>query len=343
MTLTANNIFDTLNQLKAGLTQREEIEQSSCIVFQDGKAMTFNDEVFCHAPSPFPSEVIGAIPGLSMLTMLQELGNQPMTVSSHDRTLIFRSRSERIGLTFKPVALRIPEDEPKVWQPLPSDFSDALRAVLPCVDKDQSNYDGAYVHLHPDYFEACNNSHAVRYPIAIGIRNPCLVSGKGLKSVVKLNPVEFSATEGWLHFRNAASTTIACRCDNATEYVSLDKVFDTSEGHRVTFPLGVAAAAHKARLIQKSSFSPFDEDEVLVELRRGSLRLVGEGSRGWYSHEFKANYDGPDRSFSICPEFLAQIVSRVSGCEMTISADSLRIQTANFTYVVAIGCAVEAA
>jgi len=44
MKINRQEFLDSLEMVKAGLSPREFIEQSSCFAFKEGEVLTFNDE-----------------------------------------------------------------------------------------------------------------------------------------------------------------------------------------------------------------------------------------------------------------------------------------------------------
>jgi hypothetical protein len=330
MRVNRADLLQVLESVQPGLTVRDVIEQSSCFAFQNGSVHSFNDEIYCQRASPLNIE--GAVQAVPLLNILRRLSEDELDIQLTDGELILRGKRRRAGIrTQAEVALPIEKVEQATdWKKLHEDFSDAIYVAQQCVGKDESNYAATCIHVHPKYVEACDDHQAVRYKLKTRVSEAALIRGASIKHIVSLDMTEFAETETWIHFRNPTGLILSCRRD-LQAFDPLDDILKV-EGEPLTLPKGLAEAAEKAEIF--SSENP-DENEVLVDIRPGRLKVKGQGVSGWY-HEFKKlKYSGEPLSFSIGPRLLVEIVKRYSEC--TITQTKLKVDTGKFVYVVALG------
>ena len=334
MRINRSELLNSLESVQPGLTMRDVVEQSSCFAFQDGMVMTFNDEIACRRSSPL--KINGAVQAIPLLAILRKLPEEEIDVELQGDELVIRGKGRKAGInTQAEVALPIEKvEEADDWQPLHEDFSDAIGVVQQCVDKDQSNYAGSCIHIHPKYIEACDNSQAIRYKIRTKVKEPMLVRGASIKHMAGLGMTEFCETETWIHFRNPDGLIFSCRRDNQG-YESLDETL-ACEGEPLTLPKGLADAAERAEVYSSENA---DENEVTVEISPKRLRVIGDGVSGWYTENKKIKYKGPPISFRIGPKLLVELVKRYNDC--FIAPDRLKVDSAKFVYVVALGSTVD--
>lgn len=323
-------LLTVLESIQAGLTLKEVVQQSSCFAFQDGMVMTFNDEVACRRKSPL--KINGAVQAAPLLAILRKMPEDELDISLDGDELVIRGKGRKSGIATQAEVLLPMEkvEEADDWKPLHEDFSDAIFVTQQCVDKDDSNYAGSCIHIHPKYIEACDNSQAIRYKLKTKVKEPFLVRGKSIQHMVGLGMTEFCETETWIHFRNPDGLIYSCRRD-PQPYESLDDVLN-STGEPLTIPKGIADAADRAEVYSAENA---DENEVTVEIKPGRIRIIGDGISGWFTEIKKLKYRGPKISFRVGPKLLVELVKRYNDC--FISPDRLKVDTGKFIYVVALG------
>lgn len=330
MQINRSELLSTLEALQPGLTLKEVVEQSSCFAFQDGMVMTYNDEIACRMASPL--KINGAVPAMPLLNVLRGLPEEEVDINLEGNLLVIRGKGRKSGIrTQAEVTLAIEKAEiGDEWKKVHEDFSDAISVAKLCVDKDQSNYAGSCIHIHRKYVEACDNSQAIRYRLKTGVQEPILVRGSSIKHIDSLGMTEFCETEAWIHFRNPSGLIFSCRRD-PQPYESLDTVLEM-EGEPLTLPKGLGEAAKRCETFSAENA---DENEVLVIIEPGRMRIQGDGASGWFKEVKKIKYAGEPLSFRVGPSLLVELVKRYNDCH--IAPDRLKVDTGKFVYVVALG------
>lgn len=331
MKVNREKFLNVLEMVKAGLSPREFIEQSSCFVFQNGVVMTFNDEVACRMESGV--DITGAVQAASLLAILEKIDDPDLKIRENEKgELEFRGKSKGFGIT-KDAEIFLPIDRvetPEKWRPLPKEFTEAIGHVHHCVSTDESKFLLTCVHVHPEYIEACDNLQMMRCSVNTGIKNSVLIRGTSIGHITSLGMDQVALTKSWIHFRNQAGLVLSCR-RYRENYPSLDSII-SSKGAPFVIPKGLAEASDRAAV-----FAEDKSGDALVHicLSQGKLRISGEGLSGWYKEVKSAAYDGPRLDFLISPGLLKLISERWSDAE--ISDEKLKISGGGWTYVTVLG------
>lgn len=331
MKINRENFLNNLNMVKAGLSPREFVEQSSCFAFSEGMVMTFNDEIACRMKVDFP--VTGAVQASSLLEILEKLDDPFLKVRENEKgELEFRGEKKAFGVT-KDAEIFLPIGQvemPEKWHSLTPDFVEAIGLVQHCVSLDESRFTLTCIHITPDHIEACDNIQILRAKVKTGLKNPILVRGASIGAIASLGMNEVATTKSWIHFRNEAGLIFSCR-RYAETYPNLDPLLEC-EGHPFVLPKGLVEASDRAAVfaVDKSG------DPLLsVSIVKGKVRVVGEGLTGWYKEIKKLAYDGPPLEFLIMPSLLRHISEQYSDAH--ISEDRLKVVGGKWEYVTVLG------
>lgn len=316
-----------LQSVAPGLAVRENIEQSTCFVFTEGFVFTFNDVVSCRIPLPLGDDFAGAVAAKPLLTLLEKLPDDELTISIADKELSIVGSLREAGIRIEQEIILDPSlvDQPEEWVNLPDEFCDAVTMVSTCAANDDSAFIRMCVHFHEKYLEACDNFQACRFKIKLGL-GEFLVRRSSLKHVPALGVNEAGITDAWLHMRNPSGLVISCRRD-VDEYPPLARIFDV-EGSPATLPGGLAEAVGRAEIFSAMNA---DDNKVLIELRSNKIRIKGIGPLGWLRETKKFTYSGPPMEFLIDPRLLVEIGKRQNEC--IIATDKIKVDGGKWQYV----------
>lgn len=320
-------LLRVLESVSPGLSSREMIEQSSCYVFVDGQVYTFNDEVACYRKSPLRIE--GAVKAKPLVELLSQLKEDDVLIEQTDGELLVRGKGRRkAGIRMEEkVRLSIEVLEtPEKWRRLPPEFSEAITLVHSCASTDADQFTLTCVHIHPRYVEACDRFQIARYPLKTGVTEEILVRATSIKRICGFDMTEVSETPSWIHFRNPAGLTIACR-RYLDDYQKLD-AFITADGTTpVELPGGLAEVVAKAEIFSGENAAG---NLVRVDLRSDRIIITGEGASGWFKEMKQVNFDGEPISFLISPKLLLEITRKSERCG--VSNERLFVDGGSFVY-----------
>lgn len=325
MRLKRETFLHNLLRVSPGLATREILEQSASFVFKDGRIHTFNDEILCVAD--YDCGFDGAVHAAPLVTLLNKMSEDELDISPNaEGLMVAGKRSRAVVRMHNEILLPIDSvDEPDSWAELNSEFSDALEVVQGSASKDDLHFNLTCIHLSSKYVEACDGYQMTRYNLDTGLEKDCLIKRDSAKSIVGLGMSHVSEGKNWIHFR-ADKITISCR-RWVQDYIDLDELMDF-QGRKTTLPGGLAEAVDKAEIFSTDNAS---ENQVLVRIKDGKLRLKGEGAHGWYEEMKKIEYSGEPIQFMVPPKLLIEITKRTNDCEVT--AERLKIDAGKFTFV----------
>ena len=276
----------------------------------------------------------GAVQAEPLLGILRKLTEESINVTNQDEEFIIEGKRRKAGIRMENEIL-LPVDrieQPEDWKDLPEDFNDAVQIVIQCAGDDESQFRLTCVHLTPTHIEASDNFQVSRYSLDTGIKEPALVRRDSIKHIIELGMTQFCETESWIHFRNPANLTLSCRryADEAGGFPDLSPILDF-KGEPTTLPAGLVDAVEKAEVFSQENT---EENQVIIQLKPGKLRIRGEGNFGWFTETKSLKYKGGALSFRISPKLLVDLVGRHNECEIT--SDRLKVDGGDFIYVTSL-------
>ena len=316
-----------LQSVMPGLANKEILEQSSCLVFHEGRVYTFNDEVACSRDSFIPME--GAVKATELVALLNKLTEDEIEVGLSDSYFRVKVGRKRSKIRMEAEVL-LPVDQievPESWRPLPESFNDAVQLVCPCAATDASEWDLTNVHLTPAFMEATDRNHLARYYLDTGMKKEILVQADSLKKILGLDMSEVSETRNWIHFRNSAGLVMSLR-RHLHDYPDLEILVDMEGTEKINLPGGLSEMVEKAVI-----FTENNANGNRVQVRINSTRMVvcGEGPAGSYEEMKEVSYAGEKISFFIAPELLVKLSEKGNQCR--ISEGRLCIDMGAFKYI----------
>lgn len=335
MKIKRETFLKDLHMVRAGLSPREFIEQSSCFVFDDGDVMTFNDEVACRKEVGI--NITGAIAATSLMAILEKMNDEFLMVQENDAGEVeFVGKRKGFGVV-KDAEIFLPVDKvdkPGKWIKLTPKFTEGVKLAHHCASSDESKFLMTCIHLHPDFIEACDNLQILRYEVKTGLEKSVLVRASSLGHIADLAMDQMSLTGSWVHFTNQSGLVFSCR-RYIEDYPTLDKHIDF-EGHSITIPKGLKDASDRAAVF---AMDKAGDPLVTVKLKEGMLRIIGQGLSGWYREAKSIAYNGPPMQFLIAPELLKHISEKYSEAEIREDKNRSRLKVtgSDWEYVTVLG------
>jgi DNA polymerase III sliding clamp (beta) subunit (PCNA family) len=332
MIVNKEKLLNELEAVKPGLSKREIIEQSSCFVFKDGMVMTFNDEIACMKRTCLkPME--GAVTADPLMNLLHKMKEEEIDVGvNRKQEFVVSGKKKRAGIRMEEeVMLEVGAiEKPKKWRDLPDGFMEAVSVVKHCAGSDETQFATTCVHLHPKWIEACDNYQAGRFLIKTGVKSPVLVRRDSLSQIEEAGMEQVSETSTWLHFRNSDKLIMSCR-KFKEDFPDISHLFG-SKGKPVILPKQLKDAVEKAVVFSSENA---DSDDIIVLMKKGKLKIKGEGAHGWYIEQKDIKYKGNALKFTVSPKLLVELVHRQDKCYITKTR--LRARVGKFTYITALG------
>jgi len=325
--ISRRDFLQRLLMVKPGISARESLQQSSCVIFRKGRLYTMNQEVSCSIPSALDTGVEGALRADKLMDLLQSLDDDEMEVGQVGKTLLLSGKNKEAKLVMEmEIVLPLEGVElPKVYQPLSPDFAEAVKLVKVCTKK-KSDFALETLHMTPKFLEASDNSRIIRYSVPTFTTGEVLARADSLSSMTQLGMLEAAETENWLHFRNSLKLRVSVRKFAVQKYPDLSQ-FLKLRGERVVFPPAMQVAVARAGIMA--------EESVRVSLSNEGLTVLGQAAGGTYRETISYDkYVGPAITFSLPSKMLLEALEKSSTCEVTDC--SLRVAGEKYTFVAAI-------
>ncbi len=327
MIVDRKQFLEILESVSPGLTIRDVVEQSSCLIFRGGMVSTFNDEVMCSRPISTKEE--GAVMAAPLLKVLRGWPSGRIGVKFTDKELLLanktRTRTAGIRLEAKIVSPIDMIAKPTKWKALHSEFCNILHLSNQCTTSVGPMDVLACVHITKHCVEACDRFQAIRHTIDTGLNHSSLIHRDAIKYIKAGKMVKVNEAEAWLHFCNDDDLMLSCRRWMGS-YRSLDSILEADDSSSVILPNEILDVVNKAQIFAS------DSKQVLVEMDSGKLKISGENSSGWFKETIELKHTGSAMKFRITPELLC----RVAGSECRISRKKIRVDNGSFVWVAAL-------
>lgn len=328
--MNREELLRRLESVQPGVSPKEILEQSDCIVFQNGEAFTFNDEVACRVTTGLSNKIEGAVKSKPLMELLRKLNDDEIEVDQDEEGKIhFSGKGRRASFHVeKDVCLPIDVvEKPSSWKKLPGDFCEAAMVISRCTGNDTARIILSYVHVHSEYMEACQASSIfARWNLKTPVDKPLLIKGESLRHVASLGVTQFSETSQWMHFKTSSGLVLSCRL-YLEEYPDLSHYLEL-KGKSVSLPSSLVDEADRASVF--SNETP-DENRVLVKLTNGKVSLESVGINGSYFSRKKVEWEGDDVSFLVSPTVLTDVLRRQR--KVVISDDKMIVDSGSYRLV----------
>jgi hypothetical protein len=328
-------LLHCLESVQWGTTAKEVIDQSDCFVFIHGHVVTYSgDDTACRMPLPEEAASLeGAVKARELLALLSKLSEDFVGLDTADGELQVTGKRRKSGIKFQaevsmPVA-RL--ENPGEWKEVGEAFSEAVKTVHHCAGTDDSNFVLTCVHITNEFMEACNSFQACRYVVPLPVTAPVLIKHSSVSPLGQLGVTHLCEGAAWMHFKNKHGLVYSCRRFLSDEFPhgTITKLLDF-EGVPVSLPAGLGDAADMASIFTGDSSDP-NENQVMIELKPGKVRLYGDGANGWHSETKESTYAGKPMSFCIPTRLLTELVGRHQ--DVLVSDNRMRIDCGAYKYL----------
>lgn len=329
MKLNKKDLLEALEIVKPGLANTELIKQSTSYVFKKDRVITFNDSVGMSHPIE-GLDIEGAVRAEELFNFLKQLKMEEIQIKVTDNEILFKSGKAKAGIRLQSkIELPLAEvEEVKDWYDLHEDFLINLDFTKDTCSRDMSQRKLTCVHATNTIVEASDGFRIIRvYMNDDSQEFDLLIPSELISHILKINPIQWSETDGWIHFRNMDGTEISCRVLN-DEYPSTSEFFEI-EGHKIKFPKSMSEILDKAMVFTKNENS--FEEEILVLIKKNKIKVKGENDYGWFEETASVKYEGDSASFKITPYLLKNILERSD--EGVLGSEKIHFSGEDWEYI----------
>jgi len=345
--------LDEVSDFFSLVVEGPSVKDTAYVTFQDGKAWTFTDWAVGVVPDDFGLDCV--VPLVPFQALLRSLVDPRLDVSLEEGHLrVVGSKGKGRLMALSKGMFRVSFDDlglPSNWQAADiSKWAGAVCEVMSCCSRDEVLPSLMFVHVTPDYVEACDRFQAMR----IHVENP--VGGEfllvALPSIGRCEGVKEVASSGnWLCMKDDRGWVRGYRVVR-DDYPDISGVLSLEGVKLPCTPWmkgAVGRLASFARLaLQKRLSDPRTStdnmgiDSSLVSAAKNVFVdvVVGSGSMKmsvdtWVGHmeeEGEFPYDGETVRFKVAPTLLARVVDKE--LDLRVGKDKLTVSEGDKIYSV---------
>lgn len=320
-----------LEQISPGLSPKEIVEQSSCVIFKDEQLHSFNEEIACSIPSSLPKEINGAVQAQPLIAQLRKWNEEVVELKFTKSELQIKGKGRQAGIRMSSEILLPLEvvEKPTKWHKLHEDFVDGIGMVESCASTDENYFNRTCVHITPKFMEAFDNYQLTRYEVETPLKQGLLVRRDAIKHVQTRDLTSISESGVWLHFKGSSGLRFSCQKYDE-DYEDLSAAINM-KGSKIVLPKTLAEEMARAEVCTAENQ---DSNLVKVEIIPGKMRIRGDGASSWFTAVKKLKYDGKPRKFMIAPSLMIELLKRHTEC--LITDDKIKVDGGRFVYVASL-------
>ena len=331
--LKRKDLLAVVNKLRPAIASKDVVEQARSVVFKDGFAWSYNDEVAVSHPLPPGIEIEGAVDAGLLSAFLSKAKGDGLALAVVGGELRLTCGRSKAGIAMEEARLpidKIPMPEDGDWTDLPEEFvAAANRASLAC-SSDMSTPVLSCVYVCGHYAIGCDNFRITRTEYKGEIAE-CLIPAAAIRHLKEFAPEAFAVVEGWVHFVNKADVVFSSRTVDG-DYPDVAPLLDV-RGEEVELPGPLVGALDQAEVFAEAEFEQ-DESVELEADGQGTLLVVGRGIGGWFREELEMPEEVAPFKFSVHPGILRDAMALST--KVVVGENALRLGGEGFVHVVAL-------
>jgi hypothetical protein len=283
---------------------------------------------------PIPWDLEGAVLADILLKFLTKCTDEEIDMEIEENELLIKTRKAKVGLVLhKEIKIPIKEiGDPQEWEKIPEDFLESVKLTLFSTSKDMTSPVLTCIHVHNKMVESFDKFRVTNF--VMGKKFP---SGNwtfpswNIKHLLNFEPIEFTSTKGWGHFRTEQGVIFSFRIYTDT-YPDISKFLNV-KGKELKIPGDVIEILERASIIGKEDFEVDEWAEL--EVTEGSLLISTKSDNGWFTEKCRIKYkDDVPIKFIINPSFLIEILKLQTTA--TVGENSISFKGENFTHCISL-------
>jgi hypothetical protein len=303
MKINRQELLDCLEIAALAISARGGVEQSNCLVFKDGRILTYDGEVCITVPGL--ADVSGAIPSAGLVDLLKKIQDVEIEVHQEDGQLLIEGRNKKAAIRSEQSVIDLSEiPKPEKWLKLKDGILAHLRRAAETCGVDDTWGAATCVHVTSEFIEASDNFRLFRWVGKTGFKEEIFIPARSIYILSDFGPTAFATFGGWCHFRGAGDAVLSMRGKLLEAYPDMSTLCDV-KGVEIDLPGTLAKVIARASI---TAAGKGHQTTISVDLRAGKGRIKSENEYGWYRESFAMKYTGPDLSFDAHPEILSEIV-----------------------------------
>lgn len=326
-------VLEILKTIKPGVASKDLVESMKYFFISGTEIVSYNDRISIQHPfvTPFSAFVkadsffnVMAKSTVENISM-EKLGDNNIAVTAK-------------GLNVKLPAVIDPEVVSRIkaisasltgakWGKVPEKFAECVNLCSFAASKSESESTLSCVRISESMCIASDNNR-----IAVAKMNESMddmfLKATEIKNLVAINPIEYSVTKAWLHFKNEACCIFSIKRIEGL-YPNFLPHFDF-EGERVDLPADISEGTDLASIFTSETEQP----SISITIEKNNCLLVVKSEGGSLDFSTDIVYTGKKLQFTINPDFLLEMMKYSTSVVLT--KGKAKLETENFSLLTSL-------
>jgi len=324
MKIQREKLLDILNKVKPGLSSKELVASMSYLYFSGKDIITYNDKICIQYP--FKTEFNLFIKANNLYNLLLKSTTEVIALTEKQNKLNITSKKFKANLT----AIKDSETKSRIeyiseslkgvtWKTLPDNFSDSVSLCSFTAAKYEVDTSLVCVYLNKDMCFSTDNSR-ISYAVLDREIDEMLILASEIKSLIALNPIEYSITTSWIHFKNKENCIFSIRKIEG-KFPDCLPLFDF-KGVTINLPKEILEGIDITSVLLNEEHAAIN-----VKIEKNQCLLSIKTDAGKVQYKAKLKYSGTCISFNINSKFFKSLINYSS--TIVYSEKKIKIQTDN--------------
>lgn len=330
MQVDRKELMAALNRVKAGLADKEVLEQATMFIFDGERVSAFDNDIWASHPSPLQGTGELAVAGKELLALLGKLKEDELDISVTENELLIKAGRKQAGIAVqKEITLPVGSiDVPEEWYKIPEGFCKALGQAAMNAGANLSQPALTYVQIKDNKVTSTDGLKLLQLALPKKIKGEILLPASTARVIAGSGVTKYAhygkgaaMDKRWAHYKTEDDTVYSCRTGRA-DFPDVGGIV-ASEGEPVKLPPELSEALGRAAV--------FADNVVNVELDSKGLQIKARSANGWFREKVAARYRGEPLRFSTRPELFIELL-RHSG-DVEVTTGTLKLTGDGFVYL----------
>jgi hypothetical protein len=321
MEINRNILIGLVKNLRPGIADKEIIEQSTHIIFNQDCICSYNDEIFVSIP--LDCKFSGTVDADLLLRIVSKFEEEQIKVEvnpNKNKLDIYGDiNSASIALVidstiFAHIAEVRKDYEKADWKTLPKDFQAALEMCSFSASKDRTQGALCCLRIEGEDILSTDKFRIGWYVMESSINKKFLLEADHALQLSRYSILtEFWTGKSWAHFRSKEGMVLSCRTiEPPDESIDLKPFFDPSpDAVRIKLPSDLIKRAELAGVLSEGP-TVFDRS-IEMKFEEDTVTCLSRSEKGEIESKSKLEKSVPFKlSFQISPDLLIDILKFVS-------------------------------
>jgi DNA polymerase III sliding clamp (beta) subunit (PCNA family) len=324
--------LEILQAIKPGLAIKDIVESMTNFYFSGTTVVTYNDKI--SISYPFVTDFQGFVRADTLYNLIAKLPHTAFKLKQDDNSIKLISKGVNVTLpsiedseVTDRITLINNEIENVKWKKVPENFSESISICSFAASKSETESTISCVYVDTDKCVATDSKRIAFAKLSDSMK-PMFIKASEVKHLVKIDPIYYGLSKGWLFFKNKIGSIFSMRKIEG-DFPAWEKLFDF-EGKTIELPKNILQGIDLATV-----FTQIDHSAtlgIIIENNLCHILISTEGGNLKYKQPVK--YDGEQIKFVVNPEFLKEMLKHST--VITFSDKRAKLETETYSILTAL-------